>query len=114
MSTIKTILNTASLAMLLLVSTSTFSSTIVINNNLDARKLVEKYSLKNIGNSTHKTATFNALKSSLVFKGFSTNTVNADANSNYIKFNKGNISYVIPYRYNVLLSKFKTPTPVQP
>jgi hypothetical protein len=114
MSTIKTILFKACLAILLLVSTSTFSSTIVINNNMDTRKLVEKYSLKNIGNSTHKTATFTSLRASLILKGFSNTTVNADANSNYIKFNKGNISYVIPYRYHVVLAKFKTPSPVQP
>lgn len=81
---------------------------------MDSRRLVEKYSLKNIGNSTHKTATFNALKSSLIFKGFSNTTASADANSNYMKYNKGNISYVIPYRYKVVLSKFKTPSPVQP
>ena len=98
---------------MLLASTSTFSSTIV-NSNMDSRRLVEKYSLKNIGNSTHKTATFNALKSSLIFKGFSNTTASADANSNYMKYNKGNISYVIPYRYKVVLSKFKTPSPVQP
>jgi hypothetical protein len=35
-------------------------------------------------------------------------------NSNYLKYNKGNISYVIPYRHKVILSKFKTPSPVQP
>jgi hypothetical protein len=113
MSTIKNILFTACLAIMLLASTSTFSSTIV-NSNMDSRRLVEKYSLKNFGNSTHKTATFNALKSSLIFKGFSNTTASADANSNYMKYNKGNISYVIPYRYKVVLSKFKTPSPVQP
>jgi hypothetical protein len=113
MSSIKTILFKACLAVMLLVSTSTFSSTIVINNNMDSRKLVEKFSLKNIGNSTYKTATFKSLKPSLVLKGFSNTSVNADANNNYIKFNKGNISYIIPYRYNVVLSKFKTPSPAQ-
>jgi hypothetical protein len=48
----------------------------------------------------------------LIFKGFSTTTT--DANSSYLKFNKGNISYVIPYRYKVVLPRFKTPSPVQP
>ena len=57
---------------------------------MDTRKLVEKFSLKNIGNSTFKTATFKSLKPSLVLKGFSNTSVNADANNNYIKFNKGN------------------------
>ena len=77
--------------------------------------MVEKYTLKNIGNLTHKTATFYTLKSSLEFKGIaSINMNNAVNNSNYLKYNKGNISYVIPYRYKVVLSKFKTPTAVQP
>ena len=113
MSTIKTILLSACLAIFLLVSKSTFSSTIV-NSTIESKKIAEKYTLKNISSFTHKTATFNSLKSSLVFKGFSVNTPNADVNSNYIKFNKGNISYIIPYRFHVVLSKFKTPSPVQP
>jgi len=114
MKNVKTILSSACLAIMMLISTASFSSTIVLNNNVDTRKLLEKYSLKNIGNTTHKTTTFNGLKSSLILKGFSNNSFNADANSNYIKFNKGNISYIIPYRYNIVLSKFKTPSPVQP
>ena len=74
-----------------------------------------KYSLKNIGNLTHKTATFYTLKSSLEFKGIASMNMNGSVNnSNYLKYNKGNISYVIPYRYKVVLSKFKTPSPVQP
>jgi hypothetical protein len=77
--------------------------------------MVEKYSLKNIGNLTHKTATFYTLKSSLEFKGIASMNMSGSVNnSNYLKYNKGNISYVIPYRYKVVLSKFKTPSPVQP
>jgi len=76
---------------------------------------VEKYTLKNIGSLTHKTATFYTLKSSLQFKGITSFIMNGSVNnSNYLKYNKGNISYVIPYRHKVVLSKFKTPSPVQP
>lgn len=108
MRTIKNIFYMACLA--LLVSKQVTASTIVISSNelkTDAKNVSEKYSLKNLGSLSHKTSTFYTLKSSLEFKGM-------NANSNYLKYNKGNISYVIPYRYKMVLPKFKTPSPVQP
>jgi hypothetical protein len=96
------------------MSESSYASTIV-NSSTESKKLVEKYTLKNIGNLTHKTATFYTLKSSLEFKGITSFNMNGSVkNSNYLKYNKGNISYVIPYRHKVVLSKFKTPSPIQP
>ena len=114
MRTIKNIFIITCLTTVLFIVESSYASTIV-NGSSDAKRLVEKYTLKNIGNLTHKTATFYTLKSSLEFKGIaSINMNNSVNNSNYLKYNKGNISYVIPYRYKVVLSKFKTPTAVQP
>jgi hypothetical protein len=114
MRTIKNILVITCLTTVLLISESSYASTI-INGTLESKKMVEKYSLKNIGNLTHKTATFYTLKSSLEFKGVASINMNGSVNnSNYLKYNKGNISYVIPYRYKLVLSKFKTPTAVQP
>lgn len=114
MRTIKNILLITCLTTVLLISESSYASTI-INGTLESKKMVEKYSLKNIGNLTHKTATFYTLKSSLEFKGVASINMNGSVNnSNYLKYNKGNISYVIPYRYKLVLSKFKTPTAVQP
>ena len=72
--------------------------------------IAEKYSLKNIGTSSLKTSTFFTLRSSLEYKGMAA----GNANTNYLKFNKGNISYVIPYRYKMVLPRFKTPSPTQP
>jgi len=96
------------------MSESSYASTIV-NGSTESKKMVEKYTLKNIGNLTHKTATFYTLKSSLEFKGITSFNMNGSVkNSNYLKYNKGNISYVIPYRHKVVLSKFKTPSPIQP
>jgi hypothetical protein len=95
------------------MSESSYASTIV-NGSTESKKMVEKYTLKNIGNLTHKTASFYTLKSSLEFKGIASMNMNGSVNnSNYLKYNKGNISYVIPYRHKVILSKFKTPSPVQ-
>jgi len=114
MRTIKNILISTCLTVVLLISESSYASTIV-NGSTESKKMVEKYSLKNIGNLTHKTATFYTLKSSLQFKGITSFNMNGSVNnSNYLKYNKGNISYVIPYRHKVILSKFKTPTAVQP
>ncbi len=114
MRTIKNILISSCLTAVLFISESSYASTIV-NGSTDAKKMVEKYTLKNIGSLTHKTATFYTLKSSLQFKGITSFNMNGSVNnSNYLKYNKGNISYVIPYRHKVILSKFKTPTAVQP
>ena len=114
MRTIKNILISSCLTTVLFISESSYASTIV-NGGTDAKKMVEKYTLKNIGSLTHKTATFYTLKSSLQFKGITSFNMNGSVNnSNYLKYNKGNISYVIPYRHKVILSKFKTPTAVQP
>ena len=114
MRTIKNILLSLCLTLVLLISESSYASTIV-NGSTESKKMAEKYSLKNIGNLTHKTATFYTLKSSLEFKGITSFNMNGSVNnSNYLKYNKGNISYVIPYRHKVVLSKFKTPTAVQP
>lgn len=112
MRTIKNIF--LSVLFTLLFSESANAISIVISSNEyknDAKTIAEKYSLKNLGTLAHKTTTFYHLKSSLTFKGMNTNTI---ANSNYLKFNKGNISYVIPYRHNLVLSKFKTPSQVRP
>ena len=114
MRTIKNILLSLCLTLVLLISESSYASTIV-NGSTESKKMAEKYSLKYIGNLTHKTATFYTLKSSLEFKGITSFNMNGSVNnSNYLKYNKGNISYVIPYRHKVVLSKFKTPSPVQP
>ena len=108
MRTVKNILFVC--IMVLFITPVTTYATVIINGTIESKKVTEKYSLRNLSALTHKTATFYTLKSSLVFKGIT----NSSTNGNFIKYNKGNISYVIPYRYKVVLSKFKTPTPVQP
>jgi hypothetical protein len=106
MRTYKNILIICLLLVTLVVNASTYVSTLETKN--DAVRFGSKFSLKNISSFTHKTTTFYSLKSSLEFKGLSTNTKN---NSNFLQFNKGNISYIIPYRQNKILTKFKAPTP---
>ena len=97
----------------ILINSQLKASTVVLSSTelkANANTLAEKYSLKNIGSASLKTSTFYTLRSSLEFKGMAASNTNA----NYLKFNKGNISYVIPYRYKMVLPRFKTPSPTQP
>lgn len=98
------------------VVTSTVHASTIVTSTSDSKKLTEKYSLKNLSSLSHKASTFHDLKSSLVYKGLSvhTNSNGSTKQSNYLKYNKGNITYVIPYRHKVILPKFKTPSPQNP
>jgi hypothetical protein len=111
--TLRTILT--SFVLLALVSTSAYASTVVVGK-VESKKTTEKYSLKNLSSLSQKVSTFQNLKSSLVYKGLTihTNLNGSNNSSNYLKYNKGNITYVIPYRYKVILPKFKTPSPQNP
>lgn len=104
-----------SLVFITVVSTSVHASTIVIGTT-ESKKVTEKYSLKNLSSLSHKASTFRDLKSSLLYKGLSVSTTVTSGlgQSNYLKYNKGNITYVIPYRHKVILPRFKTPSPQHP
>jgi hypothetical protein len=97
------------------VSTSVHASTIVTGTT-ESKKVTEKYSLKNLSSLSHKASTFRDLKSSLLYKGLTVSTTMTSGlgQSNYLKYNKGNITYVIPYRHKVILPRFKTPSPQHP
>jgi hypothetical protein len=110
MRTVKNILFIAFATSLLLV-TANLNASMVVTGTIESKKAEVKYTLKNLSAFTHKTASFATLKSSLDFKGFAnTNSITSNSNANYLKYNKGNVSYVIPYHYKVILSKFKTPS----
>lgn len=110
MRTIRPILIIALLT-ILIHSQSNASTVVSSTTELKSTSLsiAEKYSLKNIGTTSLKTSTFNTLRSSLEYKGMAA----GNANATYLKFNKGNISYVIPYRYKMVLPRFKTPSAPQ-
>ena len=113
MRTLRTILS--SVVLMAVVSTSVHAST-TITGAIASKKAAEKYSLKNLSSLSHKATTFHDLKSSLVYKGLAVHA-NMNGTSNqttYLKYNKGNISYVIPYKHKMILPRFKTPSPQQP
>jgi hypothetical protein len=111
MRTIKNILYISLLTGIFLVSMNSYAS-VIVTGTIEKKKTSETFTLKSLSFSNHRTATFATLKSSLQFKGL----VNADAKNglaggnSYLMYNKGNISYVIPYHKNVLTTKFKTPS----
>jgi hypothetical protein len=111
MRTIKNILIISVIASIFLVSMNTYAS-VIVTGTIDKKKATETFSLKNISYSSFKTATFATLKSSLQFKGFASSNAKSlySSGNNYMMYNKGNISYVIPYHHNVLTTKFKTPS----
>jgi hypothetical protein len=111
MPTLKNIFVVSLSTCLLLFAGKSYAS-IVVTGTIESKKLSEKYTLKNLSAFTHRTTTFATLKANLDFKGFAnTNSIYNTNNAAYLKYNKGNVSYVIPYNHKVLLSKFKIPTP---
>ena len=97
------------------VATSSVHASTIVTGTTESKKVTEKYSLKNLSSLSHKASTFRDLKSSLLFKGLlDSTTATSGLGQNYLKYNKGNITYVIPYRHKVILPKFKTPSPQNP
>ena len=113
MRTLRTILT--SFVFITVVTTTVHASTIVSSSS-ESKKASEKYSLKNLSSLSHKVSTFHDLKSRLLYKGLSVSSSlnGGQGQTNYLKYNKGNITYVIPYRHKVILPRFKTPSPQQP
>ena len=113
MRTLRTILT--SIVFITVVTTSVHASTIVSSTS-ESKKATEKYSLKNLSSLSHKASTFHDLKSRLLYKGLtvSTSMNTGIGQTNYLKYNKGNITYVIPYRHKVILPRFKAPSPQHP
>ena len=113
MRTLRSILT--SIVFITVASSSVHASTIVSGTS-ESKKVSEKYSLKNLSSLSHKASTFHDLKSSLLYKGLtiSTSLNGGLGQTNYLKYNKGNITYVIPYRHKVILPRFKTPSPQHP
>ena len=113
MRTLRTILT--SIVFIAVVTTTVHASTIVSGTS-ESKKVTEKYSLKNLSSLSHKVSTFHDLKSRLIYKGLtvSSSLNGGQAQTNYLKYNKGNITYVIPYRHKVILPRFKAPSPQHP
>jgi hypothetical protein len=113
---VRTLRNILTSFVFITVVSSTVHASTIVSSTSESKKVTEKYSLKNLSSLSHKASTFHDLKSSLLYKGLTVSTsMNAGlGQTNYLKYNKGNITYVIPYRHKVILPKFKTPSPQHP
>ncbi|TKK67004.1 hypothetical protein FC093_16025 [Ilyomonas limi] len=74
----------------------------------------DKYSLKNL-NKLSKNYSLSSLRTSTFqFKGFYQVEPNSGNPANsYLSLQRGNITYVYPYKYKVKVPRFATPTPPQ-
>jgi hypothetical protein len=74
----------------------------------------DKYSLKNL-NKLSKNYSLSSLRTSTFqFKGFYQVDQNRGIQSgSYLSLQRGNITYVYPYKYKVKVPRFVTPTPPQ-
>jgi len=74
-----------------------------------------KYSLKNFNKNFYKKASPYSIRAGFAYKG--TQIIRQQPSTNGVTFNsilryeKGNTTYVYPYKHKVSVPKFKTPTP---
>ena len=74
-----------------------------------------KYSLKNFNKNFYKSASPFSLRSTFQYKGTQVLSIHKDDNSttyqSVMRFEKGNTTYIYPYKHKVSLPKFKAPAP---
>lgn len=74
-----------------------------------------KYSLKNFNKNFYKSASPFSLRSTFQYKGTQVLSIHRDDNSttyqSIMRFEKGNTTYIYPYKHKVSLPKFKAPAP---
>ena len=74
----------------------------------------DKYSLKNLNKLSRNYSLSSLRTSTYQFKGFyqvEPNTSNTSGS--YLSLQRGNITYVYPYKYKVKVARFVTPAPPQ-
>lgn len=74
-----------------------------------------KYSLQNFNKNFHKNANPFSLRAGFQLKGIQVISFHKDANvttyNAIMRFEKGNTTYIYPYKHKVSVPKFKAPTP---
>jgi hypothetical protein len=82
----------------------------------DEKTKGNKYSLKNLSALSHKSLSFTSLKIGLTYKGMqqassSKETASGIEMSSMLRYDNGSTTYIVPYKFKVKTSKFKTPAP---
>ncbi|MBA4197544.1 MAG: hypothetical protein C0459_08310 [Chitinophaga sp.] len=102
-------------AMLLIMVAQVAFASLSFSGITDENTKNNKYSLKNLGNYSNKAFSLSHLRATLQYRGSivlnqKTNTAGIELNS-ALQYDKGNTTYVLPYKLKVKVPKFKTPTP---
>ncbi len=97
------------------VAFASISTTII--GSEDSKNKKSKYSLNNLGSySRHYSFSLSNLKAGLQFRGtdiFNQKKLSSGTEmSSMLRFDKGNTTYIMPYKFKVKVPKFKTPSAV--
>ncbi len=80
----------------------------------DDKNKGNKYSLKNLSLLSHRTLSLSSMKLNLQFKGSDVLAQKATPTgleiNSLLYYNRGNTTYIMPYKFKVKVPKFKTPT----
>lgn len=107
---IKKIIVAATLALSVQVALASISFTGIS----DEKNKGSKYSLKNLSLLSNRTLSLASVKLRMQFKGSDIltqkNTSTGLEINSLLYYNKGNTTYIMPYKFKVKVPKFKTPT----
>ncbi len=105
-------------ASICLIAMQVVLASTVLTGIVDEQAKAKKYSLSNLHHLSRKNISLFNLKSGLLYRGsqiFSDkSTKNNNNTSEFIsilQFERGNTTYIMPYKMKIKVPKFKTPTP---
>jgi len=110
------LLKKLTMAALLLMGMQVALASSIFTGIADGGVKNNKYSLRNLSNLSHRGISIYSIRSGLQFSGSQVFTQSTSGNSTEmnsgLSFERGNTSYVFPYKIKVKVPKFKTPSPV--
>lgn len=86
---------------------------LTLTGSVDEKAKSNKYSLKNLSRYSQKSFSMSLLRTNMQYKGFLSvepKSNNAEYNS-FMQIDRGNTTYVLPYKMKLKAPKFKTPSP---
>lgn len=114
MKLLKTIQKRKMLITLLMIGATQIAMGSFTGSSEDKTKGI--YSLKNFNKTFYKSTNPFSIKAGFQYKGTEVLSQKKDANgittfNSIMRFEKGNTTYVYPYKHQVTVPKFKTPAP---
>jgi hypothetical protein len=107
---------TLTLAVTLLVGVQTAYAAFTLSGiTTEKRGKQSKFTLKNLNLLNSKSLSYSSLKSTMQYKSIQTIGLQLKGSNNemnsMLRFDNGNSSFIVPYKFKVKVPKFKTPTP---